>query len=59
MEELKPCPFCGSKNIEVFGKDEYWTRCTECGASGPEDYNATPEDAIRAWNQRFTSEDTV
>lgn len=35
----KPCPFCGSHNIDVAETSNYrWAagRCCECGAVGPE-----------------------
>ena len=36
MDELKPCPFCGSKDVDcrawTFGSDCY-VKCTNCGAT--------------------------
>ena len=56
--ELKPCPFCGSEDIET-GYDEsrvktkiygHFVECQDCfGASG---YCGTKEDAIKSWNTR-------
>ena len=52
MEELKPCPFCCSKDF-VFsssGIDQDFITCLDCGAEGPV---ATGEnDAVVAWNRR-------
>jgi hypothetical protein len=33
-EELKPCPFCGSTDVEVWPVDEY-VKCNDCEAEGP------------------------
>ncbi len=51
-EKIKPCPFCGSKKIDICRTNENacWLRCARCsGESG-----STPlrEDAIRIWNKR-------
>lgn len=40
MTDLKPCPFCGSKNVnaEVFKETESYdafVECDECDARGP------------------------
>ena len=35
MEELKPCPFCGSNNVQRFkaiGTGEMLVACCDCGA---------------------------
>ena len=49
MTELKPCPFCGSRDVESWGK--YWVVvvCLACGARGPSEVGAA---AIAAWNER-------
>lgn len=59
-EELKPCPFCGAHG----GLEEcppqgdwnhlFWVECKGdyCGISGKIRYS--PEDAIDAWNRRYT-----
>jgi len=54
-EKLKPCPFCGSRNVyhgsytitkpHIFGAD-----CDNCDAKGPIKDNK--EDAAKAWNTR-------
>lgn len=55
MIKLKPCPFCGSKMIDVFEADiipgKWVTRCHKCTAFGPGIYN-TADQAARAWNKR-------
>lgn len=64
-EELKPCPFCGSKNVKLDQTDEtpeessdVWVYCEECLCDGP---NAStdifqPQQleqvAISLWNER-------
>lgn len=39
MNELKPCPFCGSTDVAVEHDEEYWTvvfgTCLTCDAQGP------------------------
>ena len=65
-DDLKPCPFCGSKNIEIIKDDDEiprWSQCLDCVAEGPPiDYrfDGTPEEArkiaIDNWNRRAESE---
>ena len=56
MTELKPCPFCGYKNIQILvDKNEYlyyryFSQCQRCGASAKR--GRTKEEAIDAWNRR-------
>jgi hypothetical protein len=36
--ELKPCPFCGSRNVKISEDDTdhaRWVFCTECQCDGP------------------------
>lgn len=44
-DQLKPCPFCGSKDLDV----TQWIECNGCGAFGPK-----PDDYgdLSAWNER-------
>lgn len=51
MEEMKPCPFCGSESVVVRKQIEpsSWVSCLICGALGPD--GKTPEDAIVKWNE--------
>lgn len=49
----KPCPFCGSANVQVvdgFGRPARWVLCRECEALGPK--RDTRREAIEAWNER-------
>lgn len=52
IETLRPCPFCGSKKVEICRTNPgaCWVRCGRCGADAPSD----PERkvAIRIWNRR-------
>lgn len=55
-EELKPCPFCGSKDLKISvynnkGGTVYQVYCYRCGANGP-DYGDNKQWAINAWNKR-------
>lgn len=51
-EKIKPCPFCGSKKVDVCRTNENacWIRCAKCGADAPHD--PTRKVAIRNWNKR-------
>jgi Lar family restriction alleviation protein len=52
----KPCPFCGSTNIQVSdaewsdGKLDYFGLCLDCGAHGPP--RDDPEAAAGSWDTR-------
>lgn len=50
--ELKPCPFCRSKDVRLLGtgiaRNDSWARCEDCRAEGPMKYG--PRAAIEAWN---------
>lgn len=50
--ELKPCPFCGSEKIKLWGDGvkAYWCQCQHCMASTTSDYKK--DEAIKAWNMR-------
>ena len=50
-EEIKPCPFCGSEDVEVFSNyGRYFVTCCDCGSEGPN--KEGKEEAIKGWNQR-------
>lgn len=61
MDELKPCPFCGTTwarpfhSRDEFGRLGYGVQCTgsECSIIGPQ--HETPEEAAVAWNTRATN----
>lgn len=64
MSDSKPCPFCGSTEIEMVSnffdndgeRSREWMRCRSCNACGPE---ASPRDETNAemlWEHR---EDTT
>jgi len=55
MSKLKPCPFCGSKNIGIQHMDKndariYQVYCIPCWAN--RGWFDTEEDAIAWWNKR-------
>jgi Lar family restriction alleviation protein len=52
MSELKPCPFCGSREIEVHPDQHYVMLCIDCGAMGPVVSFSTPKDVKERWNTR-------
>ena len=59
MNKLKPCPFCGSKKIDLRVHDEYYPKlplmfgvvCFDCQAGSCQFFRNT-EEAIKAWNKR-------
>lgn len=56
MDELKPCPFCGSKNLTIVdGFGEKYVGCMECAAVGPS--ADTEKEAFDAWNRRVNDGD--
>ena len=64
MAELKPCPFCGGKMVEVLNRleeepemeliglteDNWNVLCRDCFGFGGT--RRTAEEAIEAWNRR-------
>lgn len=53
-EELKPCPFCGSKNLCLIRNSWYWVQCNNCLAEiGVQE---SEKDAIEKWNRRADDE---
>lgn len=62
MNELKPCPFCGSDEFlavahSVLGSHSFWQVECGCHASGAPEFIRA--DAIREWNTRTASEDAA
>ena len=53
-KEIKPCPFCGSKDIYCDdagrGTDMWFVQCNDCDATFP--HFDSKEQAVRAWNRR-------
>jgi len=53
MSKLKPCPFCGDKDVCLSSHitDICWfVRCIACGAAGP--IAPVEDEAIAIWNTR-------
>ena len=50
--KLKPCPWCGTKIVEISGSigSNYWGRCWNCNSTGP--IAARKSTAVRFWNTR-------
>jgi Lar family restriction alleviation protein len=47
--KLKPCPFCGSKRLEICrGHTWAFVKCLDCKALGPE--YMTVNQAVEKWN---------
>lgn len=61
MAELKPCPFCGYKGVEILADDNeylyyrFFSQCQKCGAGAKRGH--TKEDAVKEWNRRADNGD--
>lgn len=49
MTELKPCPFCGGKDIQYFGYSMELI-CQDCLSRGPANYSERVSN--KKWNER-------
>lgn len=59
MKELKPCAYCGSKNIDIHAEEPedgvysmYWVVCDNCG-KGDTIPSGLRDEAIKEWNTRY------
>lgn len=50
MENLKPCPFCGSKNIRLWEITYPWVQCEKCLSATA--MGCTKKEAVEHWNRR-------
>lgn len=50
--KLKPCPFCGSENLDVASTNEHahWIVCDDCDASAAS--GETLAEGVSKWNRR-------
>ena len=57
MNELKPCPFCGS-DVATFNSiaNSKFYRCDDCGAFVNFRFATGDEEADEAWNRRVEDE---
>lgn len=55
MEKLKPCPFCGGKNIRIWKIRAPFVSCDDCRASTGG--ALTKKEAVELWNRRANDED--
>ena len=51
-DELKPCPFCGSKSINIKGNKKRYAICYICAARTKN--GDTTKEAIKRWNERVS-----
>ena len=50
--DLKPCPFCGSKNVsDNYDSGYFWVECKDCKVNGPESYEDYDK-CLELWNRR-------
>ena len=53
-ENIRPCPFCGSKKVKICLINKiYWICCISCNSTSG--YYNTRAGAKKNWNKRFTS----
>ena len=52
MDELKPCPFCGKRDMSIWCVVSFRVRCDWCGVKGEK--CSTEQQAIKAWNTRVS-----
>ncbi len=52
---LKPCPFCGSDNLDIERAALHYVKCKDCITLGPSNDGETDISAIAAWNKRSTN----
>lgn len=61
MEELKPCPFCGSDRVNVIEHkfhhltNSFGVKCFNCKTESYQFFDSRKE-AIEAWNKRVSDE---
>jgi Lar family restriction alleviation protein len=51
MDELKPCPFCGNKQIDCYADihRDWYCECADCGIQM---FGISKDEAIKNWNKR-------
>lgn len=54
--KLKPCPFCGSEDVEVIGKYNFFVSCNYCNSDSG--VYETKRKAENAWNRRKGTDGT-
>lgn len=55
MNELRPCPFCGSNDVRLHKfhiKDMYGVTCGRCGTRYTNSKNESRSGVMAAWNRR-------
>lgn len=54
MDDLSPCPFCGSSDVYVsVHKDRgAYVNCEECAAEGPQAVSGNQLEAVEKWERR-------
>ena len=69
MMELKPCPFCGSRDVKVYAYQDggICVKCLDCYCqtqpsndfciSDAKKYKSAFEKSVEAWNRRVTDVD--
>lgn len=57
MEKLKPCPFCGGKNIRIWKTSAPFVSCDDCLANTGS--ALTKKEAVEYWNRRANDSDKI
>ena len=52
MPDLKPCPFCGGKDVDVDFSQSANGCCVFCAKCGPMCFDKYETDVVEAWNNR-------
>ena len=57
MIEIKPCPFCGGKDIRIVDRETFsYLECPDCLIRFYQCEACSVEENIEAWNRRAVSE---
>ena len=57
-DALKPCPFCGSDDVEALDMEgKHYVVCYDCALEGP--FHKSRAAVIAAWNTRATGAQAI
>ena len=55
--DFKPCPFCGSKNIAIYGSVAKFVMCKNCEAAVGVCFSESESDTVKRWNRRANDDE--